>query len=85
VALARAAPGVYGARMTGGGFGGAIVLLAERGRAAEAAERTARAYHEKTGRAGRVLVPVRACPGSSRYNCSFRFRRAEIAHCGGRP
>lgn len=60
VSLARAAPGVWGARMTGGGFGGAIVLLAERGRAAEAAERAARAYHEKTGRAGRVLVPARA-------------------------
>jgi len=60
VSLARAQPGVFGARMTGGGFGGAIVILAERGRAAEAAERAARAYHEKTGRAGRVLVPAGA-------------------------
>jgi galactokinase len=60
VSLAQAEPAVFGARMTGGGFGGAIVLLAERGRAAEAAERAARAYHAKTGRAGRVLVPARA-------------------------
>ncbi len=60
VSLARAEPGVFGARMTGGGFGGAIVLLVERGRAAEAAGSAARAYQERTGRAGRVLVPARA-------------------------
>ncbi len=58
VALARGEPGVHGARMTGGGFGGAVVVLAERGAARAAAERAARAYHEKTGRAGRVLVPA---------------------------
>ncbi len=35
VESARAMKGVYGARLTGGGFGGAIVALTERGRARE--------------------------------------------------
>jgi len=59
VALARAEPGVHGARLTGGGFGGAIVLLADRGQAGRAGERAAAAYRQRTGNAGRVLVPAR--------------------------
>ena len=53
VALAQADADVYGARMTGGGFGGAIVALARRGTAAAAAARIVAAY----GPRGRVLVP----------------------------
>lgn len=54
VALAQEDPDVIGARMTGGGFGGAIVALVKQGRAAAAGVRIATAY----GRRGRVLVPA---------------------------
>lgn len=54
VALAQNDPDVLGARLTGGGFGGAIVALVRRGRAELAAERILRAYG-----AGRLLVPAR--------------------------
>lgn len=57
VELARGEPGVFGARMTGGGFGGSIVVLARRGEARAAAERAAAAYRERTGREARVLLP----------------------------
>jgi galactokinase len=42
--------GVYGARMTGAGFGGAAICLVESGRADEVVERLRREYPEKTGR-----------------------------------
>jgi galactokinase len=54
VAIAQADPDVVGARMTGGGFGGAIVALARRGRATAAAARIVKAY----GPRGRALVPA---------------------------
>jgi galactokinase len=59
VELARREPGIYGARMTGGGFGGSVVLMGARGETREAARRIARAYGERTGRAARVLLPLR--------------------------
>jgi galactokinase len=42
VAAARTIPGIYGARLTGGGFGGATINLVERGREEEVAARLAR-------------------------------------------
>ena len=42
VEIARADADVYGARMTGGGFGGAVVMLARHGRGRAAGERIAR-------------------------------------------
>ena len=57
VDLARGEPRVYGARLTGGGFGGAIVVLVEAGHAAEVAERVAEAYARRSGRKPTVLVP----------------------------
>jgi galactokinase len=45
--IATATPGVYGCRMTGGGFGGAVVALVE----AAAAEQAARRIHELYRRA----------------------------------
>ncbi len=57
VALARAAPGVYGARLTGGGFGGAILVAAHPQGLRASMEAVVQRYHEKTGRAGAVLVP----------------------------
>jgi len=57
VTLAAADPDVLGARLTGGGFGGAVVLLARAGTAAEAARRVAAAYARVVRRGGAVLIP----------------------------
>ncbi len=57
VDLARLDPQVYGARMTGGGFGGSVVMLAHLGQGKSAAERIARVYGVRSGRTPRVLVP----------------------------
>jgi galactokinase len=53
----RAAPGVYGARLTGAGFGGATVALCRAGQELPAAQE-ALARYNKNGRAGRILIPV---------------------------
>ncbi len=50
--------GVYGARLTGGGFGGAIVLLVERGHAAAVASRVVDSDRREHGGAARVVVPL---------------------------
>ena len=54
----RAQGAVFGARLVGGGFGGAVLALASADRAAAAAHEAARAYSSRTGRAGRVLLPA---------------------------
>ena len=53
VALLQAAPGVYGARMTGAGFGGAVVALVQAGQAAPVAARVL----AQCGGEGRMVVP----------------------------
>jgi galactokinase len=58
VALAEQTPGVIGARLTGGGFGGSVVMLAERDQAARAARNVARLYEQETGRTPSVLLPL---------------------------
>jgi galactokinase len=58
VALAREEADVLGARLTGGGFGGSVVMLARRGAGAAAARRLAARYAERSGRVPRVLVPA---------------------------
>jgi galactokinase len=57
VALAQADRDVFGARLTGGGFGGSIVVLARAGSGRRVAERVARTYAERSGREPSVLVP----------------------------
>jgi galactokinase len=57
VEIAAAESGVYGARLTGGGFGGAVIVLCEAGAAARIAQRVRSAYQTRTGREGRVLMP----------------------------
>ena len=47
---------VYGARLTGGGFGGAIVALASVHRARAAADEVAAAYATATGRTATVVM-----------------------------
>jgi galactokinase len=49
VESAEAQPGVFGARMTGGGFGGCTVNLVERSSFESFREKVSRAYQEKTG------------------------------------
>jgi galactokinase len=58
VDLARGDQEVYGARLTGGGFGGSVVLLARRGRGRAVGDRLVDAYAARSGRLPRVLVPV---------------------------
>jgi galactokinase len=58
VELAWEDPSVHGARLTGGGFGGAVVALARAGRASDVAARTAAAYARATGRTPGVVVPA---------------------------
>ena len=57
VALAAATPHVHGARLTGGGFGGSIVLLVDRGRAAAVAADVVARDRAAGGRSV-VVVPV---------------------------
>jgi galactokinase len=63
VTLGQQDPDVYGARMTGGGFGGAVVMLGRRGHASEAAERIATIYARTTGLHGSVLMPAQEQEG----------------------
>jgi galactokinase len=58
VEIARREPGVLGARLTGGGFGGSIVALAWEDAAATAASRIAAEYERSADRKATVLVPA---------------------------
>ena len=49
--------GMYGARLTGGGFGGSIVALVRAEHAAHAAGAGAREYAARTGQTPKVMVP----------------------------
>ncbi len=59
VEAARTIPGVYGARLSGGGFGGSIVALIEKEKAAAVSEGLAAAFLSKVGRPikPRVVIP----------------------------
>jgi galactokinase len=57
VAIARGQRGVLGARITGGGFGGSIVVLALAGQAGRAAAAVAQAARDELGLRPQVLVP----------------------------
>lgn len=63
VDLARAIPGVHGARMTGGGFGGCTVNLVRPERAAEFYRDIAAGYGAKTGRQPEIYI-CRAAAGA---------------------
>jgi galactokinase len=58
VELARGDADVYGARLTGGGFGGSVVMLVRSGAGSGVAQRIARAYAERSGRQPTVLIPA---------------------------
>ncbi|HJQ83030.1 MAG TPA: galactokinase, partial [Candidatus Binatia bacterium] len=57
VELAGAEPDAWGARLTGGGFGGSILVAARAGSGAAIGERIATAYRARTGRTATVRVP----------------------------
>jgi len=59
VTIAQARHDVYGARLTGGGFGGSIVALAAAGCGRSAATQISADYHQRTAREPIVLVPLR--------------------------
>ena len=56
VEIARSLPGVFGARLTGGGFGGSIVTLVKSAEAAAIADHLARYYLVRTGREADAFV-----------------------------
>ncbi len=58
VAVACAHEEVYGARLTGGGFGGSIIIAAQRGTGARVARIVASEYASETGGSATVLVPA---------------------------
>jgi galactokinase len=58
VAVAASHRDVYGARLTGGGFGGAVVAAVRGGRARAAGDEIVVEYRARTGRAATVLVPA---------------------------
>ncbi len=58
VELASRDPRVYGARLTGGGFGGSIVALVQERTGREVADAIVRAYDATSGQRATVLVPA---------------------------
>lgn len=56
VAMLQETPGVFGARLTGAGFGGACVALVEAGKGDAIAQDVIEKY-KRSGYAGRILVP----------------------------
>jgi galactokinase len=73
VELANRERGVFGARMTGGGFGGATINLVDARCAAGFAENVAKAYQEKTGIACATYVCMPA-EGASRVESAEEAR-----------
>ncbi len=64
VAIAQGQPGCYGARMTGGGFGGCAVALVEDDRVETFQEAVLKLYQERTGLDPKVYV-TRATDGTN--------------------
>ena len=50
--------GAYGARLTGGGFGGAVVAVARLGSERDVATAARHTYERRSGRKARVIVPA---------------------------
>jgi galactokinase len=58
VDLARSKPEVFGARLTGGGFGGSVVMLAREGQGRAAGEAIAAEYAARSGQTPKLLTPA---------------------------
>lgn len=70
VEIARAVPGVYGARMTGGGFGGSTVNLIASENVDEFRETVTRSYESETGLTPEIYVCT-AAAGVGEVNADF--------------
>ena len=57
VDLGRYDPEVFGARLTGGGFGGSVVMLVHAGAAITVSRRILESYHKRVDQHGSVLIP----------------------------
>ncbi len=57
IKLAAQQPEIYGARLTGGGFGGSVVMLASMGTSRAVGQRIAAAYAQQSGQTPTLLVP----------------------------
>ena len=77
VALAATRGEVFGARLTGGGFGGSIVALVQRGTGAIVAARVAERYRETVGRTASVLVPLELTGGGTLLGTAEAQRAAD--------
>jgi len=64
VELARSCQGVYGSRMTGGGFGGCAIILARAAEAAPIGQAVAEGFSRRFGRACPIFA-TRPAPGAS--------------------
>ena len=62
VELALQDPDALGARLTGGGFGGSVLIAARAGAGADVAQRVARDYAARTGRQARIILPELPSP-----------------------
>ena len=69
VELANQQPGVYGARMTGGGFGGSTINLVETTRAEAFSRNIAAAYQRETNSAPRIHICIPA-EGAARVDAT---------------
>jgi galactokinase len=67
VELANEVPGVHGARMTGGGFGGCTVNLVAAEAVSEFQTQVAAGYKERTGILPEIYVST-ACDGAARWD-----------------
>jgi galactokinase len=59
VALMQSEAAVFGARLTGGGFGGSVVALAGSDAARATAQQIAAAYESRVSRLPNILIPIR--------------------------
>ncbi|MDP2895689.1 MAG: galactokinase [bacterium] len=64
VELACSCEGAYGARVSGGGFGGCVVILADAGKAEAISQTIASGFFRKFGRPCPIF-PTRAAPGAA--------------------
>jgi galactokinase len=81
VRLADECPEVYGARLTGGGFGGSIVALVQRGSARSVAARVAERYRARVRRSPTVLVPLELGPGGTLLGTAEAQRATDDPSC----
>jgi galactokinase len=64
VELARQEPEVYGARITGGGFGGSIVIVAHQGTGREVGEKVVNRYAQGGNGEARLVIPAVGAPAA---------------------